>query len=297
VSRREPGRDLAALRPVILGSEGRAGAVLAERFSHVAPETVAATRMEMDVTDYFNLRWELERLEADLVVNAAAFTDVDACESDPARAFRLNAEAAGGVARAARERGARVVHLSTDYVFDGEKGSPYIEGDPAEPLSVYGRSKRAGELLVRANHPSPLIVRTAWLFGGSGGRPGFVEKVLAQAEQGVAVPVAADQEGSPTGVEDLAAGILALVRVEATGIVHLACSGDAGRVELAEAVLELSGHLEASIVPVDAGRLQLPARRPRDSRLDTAHFRALTGTTPRHWRDALRAVLADGGEE
>ena len=173
MNRREPGPDLVSLHPVILGSEGRAGGVLAARISEAAPATVAASRMELDITDYFNLRWELERLETNLVVNAAAWADVDACESDAEKAFRINAEAAGTVARAARECGARLVHLSTDYVFDGEKGAPYTESDPAEPLSVYGRSKRAGELLVRANHPAPLIVRTAWLFGGTGRRPGF----------------------------------------------------------------------------------------------------------------------------
>jgi dTDP-4-dehydrorhamnose reductase len=297
VIRREPDPELVSLRPVVLGSEGRAGGVLADLFSRVAPATVAATRMELDITDYFNLRWELERLEANLVVNAAAWADVDACESDPEKAFRINAEAAGTVARAARECGAGVVHLSTDYVFDGEKGTPYTEGDPAEPLSVYGRSKRAGELLVRANHPAPLIVRTAWLFGGTGRRPGFMEKVLAQAGEGVGIPVAADQEGSPTGVEDLAAGILELVRVEATGIVHLTCSGEAGRAEFAEAVLDLGGQPGASVVPVESSRLQLPGRRPRDSRLDTTRFQELTGSTPRHWRDALRSVLAACREE
>jgi dTDP-4-dehydrorhamnose reductase len=109
--------------------------------------------------------------------------------------------------------------------------------------------------------------------------------------------VAADQEGSPTGVEDLAAGILELVRVEAAGIVHLTCSGEAGRAEFAEAVLELGGHPETGIVPVESARLQLPARRPRDSRLDINRFSELTGTVPRHWRDALRAVLAASREE
>ena len=120
MSRRDPGPDLASLHPVILGSEGRAGSVLADRISQAAPQTVAATRMELDVTDYFNLRWELERLEADLVVNAAAWADVDACESDPEKAFWINAEAAGTVARPARECGAPVVHRSTDNLFDGE---------------------------------------------------------------------------------------------------------------------------------------------------------------------------------
>jgi dTDP-4-dehydrorhamnose reductase len=290
-----PASALASLRPVVLGSEGRSGAVLAEHFSRQAPETVAATRFEMDVTDYFNLRWELERLEADLVVNAAAWTDVDGCEEDPERCFRINAEAAGLVAQAARVCGARLIHLSTDYVFDGAKGAPYHEEDPPGPLSVYGRCKLAGELLVRKSHPSALIVRTAWLFGGRGRRPGFVESILEQARQAHPIPVARDQIGSPTCVDDLALGIEQLIRVGAAGIVHLAGGGEASRAEFAEAVIELAGLSGVSLVPVEAARLRTAARRPPDSRLDTSRFRELTGVTPRHWRDALGDVLSPPG--
>ncbi len=283
---------LAGLRPVVLGSEGRAGRAIARALAAAAPHTVAATRAELDITDYFNLRWELERLEADLLINAAGMADVDACEADPEAAFRLNATAAGSVAEAARLGGLRLVHLSTDYVFDGAKGAPYTEEDPAAPLSVYGRSKLEGERQVRERVPDALVVRTAWLFGGRGRRPDFAEKILAAAQGAGRVPVVMDQVGSPTAVDDLGQGVAALVAAGAEGIVHLAGSGSASRADFARAVLKVAGLAgRVEVVPVASSQVHAVAPRPADSRLDTSRYRELTGVAPRDWREALWDVL------
>jgi dTDP-4-dehydrorhamnose reductase len=289
--------ELRRLRPVVLGADGRVGRAIAEVLACHAPQTVAAGRMEVDVSDYFNMRWELERLESDLVINAVGWADVDGCESDPERARHLNAQVAGEVARAAREGGAGLVHLSTDYVFAGDGGAPYSEGDPAEPLSVYGKSKREGELLVLKAHPDALLVRTAWLFGGQGKRPDFVEKILADALAGASLPVVQDQVGNPTAVGDLARGLVDLLAAGATGVVHLAGSGGVSRAEFAQAILDEAGRPDVDVDPVLSDSVADRARRPADSRLDTSLFARLTGNPPRPWQEGLREALVARREE
>jgi dTDP-4-dehydrorhamnose reductase len=283
------------LRPVILGSDGSAGRALVRVFESVAPATVAATRLEMDVTDEFALRWELERLEADLVINAAALADVDACEAQPEDALRINAAGAGHAGRATRAVGARFVHLSCDLVFDGRKGAPYLEEDRAAPLSACGRSKWEGEEEVRAIDPSALVVRTAWLFGGEGRRPDLARRVLAAAAGGARrVPAARDRVGSPTHVEDLARGVLLLLDAGATGTVHVAGSGAASRAEFARAVLHLAGHDGGQVEEVEAAALHEAAPSPADARLDTSRYTRLTGERVRNWREALLAGATGG---
>lgn len=276
----------------MLGSAGRAGAVLAARLAELAPDTVAATRAELDITDYFNLRWEFERLEPDLVINAAAGTDVDACQADPEAAALINIEGAANAARAAAASGARFVHLSTDYVFDGTRRLLYNEDDEPRPLSVYGATKWQGERAVLAGCPGALVVRTAWLFGGRGRRRTFMDGVLAAARGAGPVQVPADLTGSPTGVGDLADGILALLRTEAGGIVHVVCRGEVSRLEFARAVLRLAGLESVEVVAVRGARPD-SAPRPAFSALDTARFTALTGLVPRDWREALWEAFAE----
>ncbi|MFQ5719452.1 MAG: dTDP-4-dehydrorhamnose reductase [Acidobacteriota bacterium] len=280
--------DLGACRPVVLGSEGRAGRAIASLLASVAPDTVAATRVELDITDYFGLRWELERLEADLVINAAAWSDVDACESDPGRAFAVNATGALNAARAAAACGARMVHLSTDYVFDGTKGEPYVETDDPAPLSVYGRSKMAGELAVLAEHPGALIVRTAWLFGGDGRRPDFVDRILSAGRTSRQISVVSDQRGSPTPVRDLSEGVIALVHSRARGLVHVAGAEGVDRLGFAAAILDAAGFTHVDLVPVAAGPSHAGAPRPADSRLNVDRYEALVGLPAPAWREALQ---------
>jgi dTDP-4-dehydrorhamnose reductase len=288
---------LRSLRPVVLGADGRAGRAIADVLSSHAPNTVAAGRLELDASDYFNLRWELERLEADLVINAVGLADVDGCESDPSRAQFLNAQVAGDVARAARESGAGLVHLSTDYVFAGDGGAPYSEGDETLPGSVYGKSKRAGELMVLLAHPDALLVRTAWLFGGHGKRPDFVERIMSDAVAGAILPVVHDQVGNPTAVGDLARGLVELLAAGVTGVVHLAGSGGVSRAEFARAILDEAGRPDVEVEPVPSEVVPGRAPRPADSRLDTSLFTRLTGSPPRAWQEGLREVLVARREE
>jgi dTDP-4-dehydrorhamnose reductase len=225
-----------------------------------------------------------------LVVNCAGYTAVDRAESEPELARAVNAAGAGRVAEACARAGSALVHLSTDFVFDGNSRRPYREDDPPGPVNAYGRSKLEGERLVLAAHPGALVVRTAWLFGP--GRADFVDKVLAQARAGGRLRVVEDQIGSPTYSRDLAAEVLALADKGVSGVVHAANSGRASRLELARRALELSGLDPELARPVASRELNLPAARPAFAVLDTRRLARLAGGPPPTWLDALRRHLA-----
>jgi dTDP-4-dehydrorhamnose reductase len=275
------------LRPMVIGAGGLLGRALARRLESEYPGTIAATRAEADVTDRFRLESEVERLQPGVVVNCAAYTDVDGCTRDPDRARAVNAEGAENAARAAAGAGCRIIHVSTDFVFDGRSDRPYVESDPTGPLSEYGRSKLEGERRLAVAAPDHLIVRTAWLYGDGGG--GFVTAIRRRAEAGEALRVVVDQTGSPTFADDLADGIARLLRVEHRGIVHLVNRGSCTRFDLARAILEdlgLAGRVTITGIP--SREVGAAAERPAYSVLDTGLYERLTGHAPRPWRDALR---------
>ena len=277
-------------RPMILGAGGLLGRTLARRLEEVYPDTIAATRAEIDITDPFRVGLEVERLRPTVVINCAAWTDVDGCSRDPAAAFAANAEGAGHVARAAAAYGCRIVHLSTDFVFDGAAGRAYVETDSPAPLQEYGRTKWEGEKQVAAGAADHLIVRTAWVYGPSPAT--FVEKIRRRAEAGGSLSVVSDQRGSPTFVEDLAEAILRLLGTAHRGIVHVANAGQCSRFELAAAILEELG-LSKSVRLQSATTEPRPevAPRPAFAALDTALFARLAGVPMRPWREALRDYL------
>ncbi|MBZ0271964.1 dTDP-4-dehydrorhamnose reductase [bacterium] len=227
-----------------------------------------------------------------VVINCAAFTDVEGCE-DPANAGAVRA---GNVlipehlARACHENGRRLVHISTDYVFDGEKAEPYIEDDAANPRSAYGRSKLAGEKAVRRELPDGhLIVRTAWLYG-AGGR-NFVDTIRRLTDEREELRVVNDQRGSPTWVRDLAAAILACVASHARGTVHATNAGATTWFGLASRILELEPHA-ARLTPCTTAEYPQKARRPANSVLSCDRLVGLTGYRPRAWDAALADYLA-----
>ena len=280
-------------RPMVIGAGGLLGRALVHRLETEFPGTIAATRAEADVTDRFRLEAEIERLEPTVVINCAAFTDVDGCARDPGLALEINAVGAENVARAAAGAGCRVVQVSTDFVFDGRAGRPYVETDAPAPLSEYGRSKLDGERRVAAVADDHLIVRTAWLYGHGGG--GFVAAIRRRAEASEPLRVVADQAGSPTFADDLADGIARLLTVEARGIVHLVNRGACTRLELAAAIVEdlrLTGRVR--LTPITTRETGTAAERPACSALDTALYERLTGHVPRPWRAALRWFLRGG---
>jgi dTDP-4-dehydrorhamnose reductase len=278
--------------PLVLGAGGMLGSAVARALERAHPATISATRAEIDVTDRFRLEAEVERLQPTVIVNCAAYTDVDGCETDRDRARRVNADGAGSVALAAAGAGCRLIHVSTDFVFDGGAGRPYTEEDTPAPASEYGRSKLEGEKRIASIHPDHVIIRTAWLYGR--GRANFVDTIRSRAIEGGVLRVVTDQTGSPTWVVDLSEAIVLLLGTEHRGIVHFAGAGACTRFELAGAIVSILGAARARLQPIgtdEAGRI---AVRPKDSALDTSLYERLTGWPPRPWQVALREYLSAG---
>jgi len=223
------------------------------------------------------------------VVHAAAWTDVDGCERDPERAYLVNGEGTRRVAEACRAAGAGLVYLSTDYVFDGRKGAPYLETDPVAPLSAYARSKVAGEEAVRAIAPRWTIVRTAWLFGVSG--KNFVKTIVEKGTAGGPLRVVDDQVGSPTYARDLAEAIEHLVSRELTGIYHVTNAGSCSWYAFTRAILKEAGLAHVPVAPMTTAELARPAPRPAVSVLANHAWAAAGLPLLRPWPDALAAML------
>jgi dTDP-4-dehydrorhamnose reductase len=227
-----------------------------------------------------------------VLVNAAAYTNVERAEDEPERAYAVNDAGARLLAAEAVRSGLRFVHVSTDFVFDGTKAGAYTEDDEPNPLSVYGRSKLLGERSVAEAHPRALIVRTAWAFGEGG--VNFPKKILERARTMRKIDVVCDEKGSPTYTCDLAAGILALLDADARGLFHLAGSGSCTRDEFAREVLRLAGREDVEVVPVLSSTFPSKAARPANSVLDCSKAAALGVVLP-EWRDALaRFVIGLG---
>ena len=216
---------------------------------------VGLTHAELDVTDASAVR---ETLAGSVVVNCAGYTDVDGAEADPERAHEVNAHGARNVAEAA----ARVIYVSTDYVFDGSKSGPYVESDPVNPLSAYGRSKLAGERATLTASPHSLIVRTSWLFGAGGGN--FVATMLRLGEERGAVRVVDDQVGSPTFTGHLADALWALASGSRHGFLHVSGGGSCSWFDFARAIFERAG-VDCTVEPQATAELGRPARRPANS--------------------------------
>ena len=282
-----------AIMPVILGAGGMLGRHLAEVLEDELPRTVSATRDEIDITDYWEMRWELERLKASVVINCAALTDVDGCETQEDRARLVNAEGAGNVSRACREVGARLIHISTDFVFDGLQRRPYREEDLTHPISVYGQTKLEGELAVAEGTPDHLIVRASWLYGPHGRN--FISAILGAAGSQKPLKIVEDQVGTPTYTEDLARAVQRLLGTEHRGVLHFANSGECNRVEFAIAALQLAGLSQVPVERISSDELSRPAQRPPYSSLDTSRYTELTGETPRPWERTLRNYLTATG--
>jgi dTDP-4-dehydrorhamnose reductase len=280
------------VRALVAGSAGQLGRELVARLG----DEVAwkGDRAELDVADRAAVVALVARVRPDVVFNATAFNRVDAAEAEPLAAFAVNAAAPHFLARAARDAGALLVHVSTDYVFDGTASRPYREDDLPRPLGAYGASKLAGEHLVAAAGGEHLVVRTSGVLGrgGSDQKGGsFVERIVAQARAGRPLRVVADQVFAPTCASDLAESLVALVRAGARGLVHVTNAGSCSWHELAVAALAAAG-LEAPVERIRAADLSLPARRPAYSVLDTSRALALGLPPPRHWKDALPDCLS-----
>jgi dTDP-4-dehydrorhamnose reductase len=230
----------------------------------------------------------------DVVINAAAYTEVDRAETESKRAFRINAEAAGEMAAAAAEIGAPLVHISTDYVFDGNAERAYREDDPTGPINVYGASKLAGEEAVRDANPRHLILRTSWVYGPF--QPNFVATMLRLATERDQIRVVADQTGSPTSSLHLASLVLATIEDGLAGTgdtFHVAGAGEGTWADLAREVMSISAEVggpQAEIIPITTQQWPTPARRPRFSPLDCSRFEAHFGVLPA-WQEPVRVAV------
>lgn len=280
------------MRVAVTGAAGQLGSEVVKSFSS-AHEVRAFGREQLDVTDYDQVMQELGAWQCDAIINCAAFTDVDRCETEVERAYATNALAVRHLAEAAESSGAQLCHVSTDYVFDGNADS-YREWDPPAPLSVYGASKLAGELEVQEVSTNWLIVRTAWIYGHVGRN--FVKTMLMLAAEQTQVEVVDDQRGTPSYARDIASAICGLVRRRRRGIFHVTNSGETTWYEFARAVFEEAGLDPKRVHPTSSETIRRPAPRPRSSVLENfALIRSGTGEL-RHWREALTEFMSNQEE-
>ena len=292
-------------RILLLGKNGQIGWELQRTLAPLG-EVVALGRPELDLTEFDRLREAVREVRPEIIVNAAAYTDVDRAESEPELAMAVNGRAPGVLAEEAARLGAVLVHFSTDYVFDGAKGKPYSEQDAPNPLNVYGETKLAGERAVEAAGAAHLILRTSWVY--SLRRECFVTRVLRWAREQSIIEIAADQVSTPTWcrtIGETAAAILTLATRDLrefgehnSGLYHLAASGQASRYEWAQAILsEFPGDQSrgaVQLVPSKSHEFSSPARRPPYSALDCTRLCERFSVQLPHWRIGLSLASSDG---
>jgi dTDP-4-dehydrorhamnose reductase len=279
---------LRRMRILVTGAGGMLGQDLVSAATRAGFDCAGLTRDELDITEEANTRAAVARARPDVVVNCAAWTDVDGAESATEEAMTVNGDGAGNLARAADAAGAWTVHLSSDYVFDGTKRTPYKESDATNPLSAYGRTKLAGEVAVAREAPSShTIVRSSWLFGAHG--LCFPATILRLARERPELTVVDDQVGCPTFTGHLAQALIALCETRPLGILHVAGSGACSWFELAAETVAAAG-LPAQVSPATTAEHPRPAPRPGYSVLGTE--RARESPTLPHWRDGLAAYMA-----
>jgi dTDP-4-dehydrorhamnose reductase len=284
---------------LILGSNGQLGSELVWQSRGQGLDFHALDFPEIDLSDESSVEARLGALPFDALVNAAAYTAVDRAESEPAPAFAVNRDGPACLARVCRARRVPMIHISTDYVFDGTQPGPYTEEDPVAPLGVYGRSKAEGERAAREGLPEHLILRTAWLCGVYG--QNFVKTMLRLGRERDTLRVVADQRGCPTFAADLAGAILSIYRryqvgqgVE-WGTYHYCGAGAASWHEFAEAIFDVARRYEPlkveRVTPIATSEYPTPARRPANSVLDCTKIERRLGIRPRPWREALEEMM------
>jgi dTDP-4-dehydrorhamnose reductase len=268
------------LRILLTGAGGQLGHAV--RQVVLGHELLARTQAELDIADPAAVAAAFDALAPEGVLNAAAYTAVDAAEGEPELAYRVNEAGARVLAEASARRAIPLLHVSTDYVFDGEKGAPYVESDAAHPISVYGASKLAGEEAVRRANPRHFIVRTAWLYGPVG--KNFALSIRAAALREPRLRVVDDQWGSPSYAPHLAAALAQLIATDAYGTHHLANRGVASRFEFAAELLAALGS-RTPLEPIPTSAWPTPARRPRNTALTSERT---TGIVLPDWREGVR---------
>jgi dTDP-4-dehydrorhamnose reductase len=287
------------MRVLVLGGTGQVGEELLSLAPRCAIDVFAPDRTALELLDGLGLARMVWARPWDVVINAAAFTEVDRAESEEAAAFALNAEVPASLAAETARRGVPLIHISTDYVFDGHKGTPYLEEDGAAPVNAYGRSKLAGEQAVAAMNVRHVILRTAWLH--SPYRKNFVKTLLRLAAERERLTVVADQYGCPTAARDVAQACLDIARRCAMepgrapyGTYHLAGCGEASWFEFARTIFDMAADRlgrTPNVVPIRTSEYPTAAARPADTRLDCTAVARAFGIAPRPWREALAETI------
>lgn len=289
------------MRIVVTGREGQVARSLVERASGGKVELVTVGRPELDLAGPPDrIIAALETARPDVIVSAAAYTQVDKAESEPELAFAVNEGGARAVAQAAWRLGVPVIHLSTDYVFDGLKASPYVEDDLTKPTGIYGASKLAGERAVLSEQPNSAVLRTAWVYSPFGAN--FVRTMLRLAGDRDEIGVVADQRGNPTSALDIADGILQVAtnlvqdsNSDLRGVFHMTGGGEASWAEFAEAIFATSAARDgpnAQVRPIGTSDYPTPARRPANSRLDSGKLARIHSVSLPDWRASLNKVVS-----
>jgi dTDP-4-dehydrorhamnose reductase len=301
------------MRILIIGSGGRLGAALMREYGASASQPMKGSGLgpgnpshnfqvtgfnheQLDLADLTKTAEIVSRSEFDVLINAAAFTNVDLAEKEKDQAFRVNRDGPRRLAEICRDKGARLIHISTDYVFDGEKTDPYTEEDEPRPLSVYGASKRAGEEAVLSTGGNHLVVRVSWVFGPD--RPSFVDQMIARAREHEQIAAVADKWSTPTYTRDIAAMLQPIIAATTasparTGILHIANFGQCTWQEYAQHAIDCCHEAGVQLKAKQVGAVKMSdmknwvARRPVHTVLGTAKYEKLAGGLPRHWRDAV----------
>jgi dTDP-4-dehydrorhamnose reductase len=278
------------VKVLVTGAGGQLGWDVAELCTRSGDEVLALSHAQLDVTDRLEVWAAVSQFRPDVVVHAAAWTAVDGCESDSDKAYRVNALAPRWIAQSAAMTGAYLCYVSTDYVFDGTKGSPYVEWDQTNPLSVYGVSKLGGEKEVLASRASASIVRTSWVCGEHGNN--MVKTVLKLADR-PELAFVDDQRGHPTFTADLAVAVRRLAEDRLLGTFHVTNQGAVSWYDFVRDILELAGHDPGKVRPISTAELDppRPAPRPANSVLDNAALRLAGLPLLPHYRDPLEALI------
>ena len=278
------------MKLLVVGTGGRLGAALARKFKEY--DVTGFNREQLDLSNLDAARGKLRAISFDVLINTAAFTNVDLCETERDRAFLINAEAPGVLAKICNAKDAKLIHFSTDYIFDGEKRTPYTEEDEANPISVYGESKLAGERNVLAAGNGHLVVRVSWVFGPD--RPSFIDAMIKRAQEKENIDAISDKFSTPTYTHDIAEMLPQFFdRAVQGGILHFANAGKCSWREYAQWALDCCHDAGVPLKARTVGALKLKemadwvARRPAYSVLSTAKYTELTGGPPRAWREAV----------
>jgi dTDP-4-dehydrorhamnose reductase len=288
------------MRILVTGREGQVARSLVERGAGRGAEIVTLGRPELDLAGPADaIVSAIEAAAPEVIVSAAAYTMVDKAESEPELAFAINERGAAAVARAARKTGVPLIHLSTDYVFDGTKAAPYVEDDVPAPKGVYGASKLAGEQAVLAECDDRVVLRTAWVYSPFGSN--FVKTMIRLAATRDEIGVVADQHGNPTSALDIADALLTVASELRSsderglrGIFHMTSAGEASWAEFAEAIFVASaegGGPAAAVKPIGTADYPTPAKRPANSRLDSSRLARVFGVRLPDWRKSVQSVV------